>query len=121
MRDQKMQAQMRKGTLELCILLLLQNEPAYSSDIVTELKEADMIIVEGTIYPLLSRLKNSGYLSYQWQESTQGPPRKYYQITDLGLQYLKDLIEAWEAVVNSVNSLIEKNSHPAHREGWQTA
>ena len=71
-------SQMRKGMLEYCILLILHRAPAYATDIIQQLEEAMLIIVEGTLYPLLTRLKNDGLLSYQWQESTQGPPRKYY-------------------------------------------
>ena len=84
MNAENVKSQMRKGTLEYCILLLLKKEPAYTSDIIQKLQEAKLIVVEGTLYPLLTRLKNSELLSYQWIESTQGPPRKYYQLTEKG-------------------------------------
>ena len=78
MNAENVKSQMRKGILEYCILLLLKKEPAYTSDIIQKLQEAKLIVVEGTLYPLLTRLKNGGLLGYQWVESTQGPPRKYY-------------------------------------------
>lgn len=84
MNVDNVKSQMRKGMLEYCILLLLHRESAYSSDIIQKLKEARLIVVEGTLYPLLTRLKNDGLLSYEWVESTQGPPRKYYGLTPEG-------------------------------------
>ncbi|MBR5856771.1 MAG: PadR family transcriptional regulator, partial [Bacteroidales bacterium] len=81
-------AQMRKGVLEYCILSILKNNDAYASSIIAELKEARMIVVEGTLYPLLTRLKNQGLLNYRWEESTQGPPRKYYSLTAKGVEAL---------------------------------
>ena len=78
MKVDNVKSQMRKGMLEYCIMLLLHKEPAYASDIIQKLKEAQLIVVEGTLYPLLTRLKNDDLLSYEWVESTQGPPRKYY-------------------------------------------
>jgi PadR family transcriptional regulator PadR len=99
---------MRKGILEYCILLLLEKEPAYTSDIIQKLQEARLIVVEGTLYPLLTRLKNSGLLSYQWVESTQGPPRKYYQLTEDGAGFLKELEGAWQELNDTVN-LIKNN------------
>ena len=97
-------SQMRKGILEYCILLIINKKPVYVSDIIAELKEAHLIVVEGTLYPLLSRLKNGGLLSYQWQESVQGPPRKYYELTDEGRGFLQELESAW----NDVKRTIEK-------------
>ena len=91
MNAENVKSQMRKGTLEYCILLLLKKEPAYTSDIIQKLQEAKLIVVEGTLYPLLTRLKNSELLSYQWIESTQGPPRKYYQLTSKGEEFLGEL------------------------------
>ena len=102
MNAENVKSQMRKGTLEYCILLLLKKEPAYTSDIIQKLQEAKLIVVEGTLYPLLTRLKNSELLSYQWIESTQGPPRKYYQLTEKGELFLGEL-EAWEAMINHYN------------------
>lgn len=88
-------AQMRKGILEFCILSILSKGDAYVSDIINELKDSEMIVVEGTLYPLLTRQKNQGILSYRWEESTQGPPRKYYAITDKGKAVLAELDTAW--------------------------
>lgn len=98
-------SQMRKGMLEYCVLLLLRDRPAYASDIIQQLKEAQLLVVEGTLYPLLTRLKNDGLLSYAWQESTQGPPRKYYALTDLGETFLSGLDTAWTELSNTVNHL----------------
>ena len=84
-------SQMRKGMLEYCILLLLKRAPAYASDIIRQLQEAELLVVEGTLYPLLTRLKKDGLLSYEWQESTQGPPRKYYALTKEGEDFLMGL------------------------------
>lgn len=98
-------SQMRKGMLEYCILLLLKRQPAYASDIIQQLKEAELLVVEGTLYPLLTRLKKDGLLAYEWQESTQGPPRKYYRLTDEGLQFLGELDLAWTEISNTVNYL----------------
>jgi PadR family transcriptional regulator, regulatory protein PadR len=96
-------AQMRKGILEYCILSVLSRNSCYASDIIKELKEARVIIVEGTLYPLLTRQKNAGLLSYRWEESQQGPPRKYYELTDAGRTYLLDLDNSWQELVDSVN------------------
>jgi PadR family transcriptional regulator, regulatory protein PadR len=96
-------AQMRKGILEYCILSILSRNSCYASDIIKELKEAKVIVVEGTLYPLLTRQKNAGLLSYRWEESPQGPPRKYYELTPEGKEYLKDLDNSWEELVESVN------------------
>jgi PadR family transcriptional regulator, regulatory protein PadR len=99
------QAQMRKGILEYCILLLLSKHDLYASDIINRLKVAKMIVVEGTLYPLLTRQKNAGLLSYRWEESTQGPPRKYYSITDQGNMFLDELNRSWNELIESVNTL----------------
>ena len=96
-------AQMRKGILEYCILSVLSRNSCYASDIIKELKEAKVIVVEGTLYPLLTRQKNAGLLSYRWEESQQGPPRKYYELTQQGKEYLADLDKSWEELVESVN------------------
>ena len=96
-------AQMRKGILEYCILSVLSRNSCYASDIIKELKEAKVIVVEGTLYPLLTRQKNAGLLSYRWEESQQGPPRKYYALTPEGKDYLADLDKSWEELVESVN------------------
>lgn len=98
-------AQMRKGILEYCILSILGKKDFYTSDIIKALKENDLIVVEGTLYPLLTRQKNAGLLNYRWEESTQGPPRKYYSLTEIGRSYLKEMDESWDALINSVNSI----------------
>ena len=98
-------SQMRKGMLEYCVLLLLRRRSLYASDIIQRLKEADLLVVEGTLYPLLSRLKNDGLLAYEWQESTQGPPRKYYMLTADGERFLSELDTAWGEIANTVNIL----------------
>ena len=98
-------AQMRKGVLEYCILCILDKREAYASVIIDELKAANMIVVEGTLYPLLIRQKNQGLLTYRWEESTQGPPRKYYCITDKGREQLRDMDTAWQEMVQAINKL----------------
>ena len=98
-------AQMRKGILEYCILSILAKKDLYTSDIIGALKENDLIVVEGTLYPLLTRQKNAGLLNYRWEESTQGPPRKYYGLTEIGRTYLKELDESWDALIKSVKSI----------------
>ena len=102
MKVDNVKSQMRKGMLEYCIMLLLHKEPSYASDIIQKLKEAQLIVVEGTLYPLLTRLKNDDLLSYEWVESTQGPPRKYYTLTDKGREYLATLDEAWDELVGQI-------------------
>ena len=98
-------AQMRKGILEYCILSILAKNYLYTSDIIRALKENDLIVVEGTLYPLLTRQKNAGLLNYRWEESTQGPPRKYYSLTEIGRTYLKELDDSWDALIKSVKSI----------------
>lgn len=98
-------AQMRRGILEYCILLILSREDAYAPRIISELKQADMIVVEGTLYPLLARLKNQGLLSYRWQESPQGPPRKYYELTDKGREALELLDSSWNTMVEQIDAI----------------
>ncbi len=98
-------AQMRKGILEYCILSVLKRGEAYPSDLLQELKEAQLIVVEGTIYPILTRLKNEGLLNYRWEESSQGPPRKYYTLTPEGKIFLKELNKSWNELSNAVKQL----------------
>ena len=98
-------SQMRKGLLEYCILSILDKREAYASVIIEELKSVGMIVVEGTLYPLLIRQKNQGLLAYRWEESTQGPPRKYYVITDKGRAQLAEMDAAWKELVDSINTL----------------
>ena len=102
-------AQMRKGVLEYCILAILKDGEAYTSDLLLALKQAKMIVVEGTIYPLLTRLKNSGLLEYRWEESTSGPPRKYYQLTPNGVAFLNELNETWLELNQAVSTLTNPN------------
>ncbi|MBN2073807.1 MAG: PadR family transcriptional regulator [Actinobacteria bacterium] len=106
---ENVKAQMRKGVLELCILSILSKGDAYATDILNKLKESRLIVVEGTIYPLLSRQKNMGLLSYRWEESTQGPPRKYYVLTDKGREGLHELENSWKDLVDCVNSILTNN------------
>lgn len=101
-------AQMRKGVLEFCILSILSKGDAYATDILNKLKESQLIVVEGTLYPLLSRQKNSGLLSYRWEESTQGPPRKYYALTEQGNEALKELESSWRELIDAVDSILKK-------------
>ncbi|MGN0047688.1 MAG: PadR family transcriptional regulator [Bacteroides sp.] len=98
-------SQMRKGMLEYCIMLLLHKEPAYASDIIQKLKEAKLIVVEGTLYPLLTRLKKDDLLGYEWVESTQGPPRKYYRLTEKGEEILRELELSWRELNETVEHL----------------
>lgn len=106
---ENVKAQMRKGVLEFCILSILSKNDAYATDILNKLKESELIVVEGTLYPLLSRQKNAGLLSYRWEESTQGPPRKYYTITEKGKEVLKELDAAWKNLIDAVDSIVNKN------------
>lgn len=99
---------MRRGLLEFMILLAISKNESYSSDIITTLKKADLIVVEGTLYPLLSRLKTAGFLSYSWKESDSGPPRKYYTLTDQGTQTLKRMKKTWSNLESSIKSLTKK-------------
>lgn len=105
MNVDNVKAQMRKGILEYCILSILSRSDAYATQIITELKNSDMIVVEGTLYPILTRQKNQGLLSYRWEESPQGPPRKYYAITDIGRQYLSAMDSAWEDFVTQTQKI----------------
>ena len=105
MNTDNAKSQMRKGMLEYCVLLLLSRQASYATDIIAQLKEAELIVVEGTLYPVLSRLKKDGLLSYQWQESTQGPPRKYYELTEDGRTALQELNNAWVQLTRTVDLL----------------
>ncbi len=98
-------AQMRKGVLEYCIMLIIGNNEVYASDIIEEMKASHLLVVEGTLYPLLTRLKNEGLLQYQWIESQQGPPRKYFKLTDKGIEYLQALENGWNDLVESVEKI----------------
>ena len=98
-------AQMRIGILEFCILLIIAQQDAYVQDIINKLKASKMLVVEGPIYPLLTRLKNTGLLAYRWEESTQGPPRKYYNITENGRKVLQELEASWNELTEAISSL----------------
>ena len=100
-------AQMRKGVLEMCILSIISKEEIYTSDILKKLKEAELIVVEGTLYPLLTRLKNGDLLEYTWKESTSGPPRKYFSITPEGTDFLKELQTSWKQLSKSVTKALK--------------
>jgi len=110
MKIENTKAQMRKGVLEYCILSILQGRDAYTNEILSHLKEAKLLVVEGTVYPLLTRLKNAGLLSYRWEESLSGPPRKYYALTETGILFLKELNTTWADLVNSVHTVTSKKS-----------
>jgi PadR family transcriptional regulator PadR len=101
-------SQMRKGLLEYCILSIIHQNEAYASDILDQLKSANLVVVEGTVYPLLTRMKNEGLLSYRWQESTEGPPRKYYALTSDGETLLAQLDEEWRAICQSISHITNK-------------
>lgn len=105
MKLENTKAQMRKGILEYCILEILSKKNAYAPDIIEEMKKAKMIVVEGTLYPLLTRLKNAGMLSYRWEESQQGPPRKYYELTETGTEILSEMEESWTEIVEAVETI----------------
>ncbi|MET3977865.1 PadR family transcriptional regulator PadR [Mucilaginibacter sp. UYP25] len=100
------QTQMRKGILEYCILSVIAKGEIYASDIIAELKKARLLVVEGTLYPLLTRLKNNGLLSYNWVESTSGPPRKYYVLSDEGRKVLEQLDGTWKELAFAVETAI---------------
>lgn len=102
------QTQMRKGILEYCILAIISRGEIYASDIIAELKAAKLLVVEGTLYPLLTRLKNNGLLSYNWVESTSGPPRKYYQLTPEGLVLLRQLDKTWQELSFAIEISLKK-------------
>lgn len=108
------QSQMRRGILEFCILSVIRRGEAYPSDIVEEMKAAKMLVLEGTLYPLLTRLKNAGMLTYRWVESNSGPPRKYFSLTEQGIAFYKELEDTWNELAFAVNSLKnKKESLPA--------
>ena len=102
-------AQMRKGVLEYCILAMLKHKDGYVAELLDGLKTAELLVVEGTVYPLLTRLKNDGLLNYRWEESTSGPPRKYYALTEIGKQFLTELNGTWGELSNAVNTITNQN------------
>jgi len=107
MKVEKTNAQMRKGVIELCVLSVIADKEVYTSDILAEMKEAELLVVEGTVYPLLMRLKNDGILKYKWEESQSGPPRKYYSLTEEGGKVLEELTSNWKSLNKSVNKLLK--------------
>ena len=108
MKIENTKSQMKKGILEYCILSIINLREVYPSEVIKELKNAELIVVEGTIYPLLTRLKNAELLSYRWQESTSGPPRKYYSITKKGKEFLEGLESTWLNISKSVENITKK-------------
>lgn len=110
MHIENTQSQMRKGILEYCILSIISRGPVYATDILNELKSAHLIVVEGTLYPLLTRMKNAGLLQYEWKESVQGPPRKYFSLTISGTIFLQQLHQTWAELSHSVNIATSKPS-----------
>lgn len=106
-KNTELSAQMKKGVLEYCILAIINGKEVYATDILNQLKDANLLVVEGTLYPLLTRMKNNNYLTYQWKESSSGPPRKYFQITELGIQFLDELDASWRELVQSVSLLTQ--------------
>lgn len=108
------QTQLRKGILEFAILLVISRGEVYASDILTQLKDAGLLIVEGTLYPLLSRLRRDGYLEYRWEESQAGPPRKYYQLTESGKESLSSLEKAWKEISRSIAALQTSSKSKHH-------
>ncbi len=108
MNMDNIQVQLRKGVLELCILNIISRGEVYTSDMIQELTQAKMMVVEGTLYPLLTRLKNTGYLDYKWVESPSGPPRKYYMLTETGSRFLNELGNTWLEMSSSVSQIMTK-------------
>ena len=110
MKIENTQAQMRKGVLDYCVLSILLAHEAYPSDIIDRLNDANLIVVEGTLYPLLTRLQNAGLLTYRWEESKSGPPRKYYKLTEVGDKFLAELDSTWEDLVLAVKKTTKKTN-----------
>ena len=108
MNIENTKAQMRKGVLEFCILSVLKDKEAYTSEILDTLKNAKLLVVEGTVYPLLTRLKNDGLLNYRWEESLSGPPRKYYDLTEIGHTFLNELNGTWTELSDAVNLITKQ-------------
>ncbi len=118
---QNTQSQMRKGVLEFCILSIIQKGEVYPSDIVEQMKTANLHILEGTLYPLLTRLKNAGLLNYRWVESVSGPPRKYFVLTEEGDKAFTVLLKTWNEMTSSVNQLTQNNNPIANEEASQAS
>ena len=105
MEKDNIKVQMRKGVMDYCVLAILANGDSYAPAIISELKKAEMIVVEGTLYPTLTRMKNAGFLTYRWEESPQGPPRKYYTLTEAGREHLALLDESWNTLVEQISTI----------------
>ncbi len=110
MNIENTQSQMRKGILEFCILSIIKRGEVYPSDIIEEMRKSRMLLLEGTLYPLLTRLKNAGLLTYRWVESSSGPPRKYFSLTEAGLAFYEELQKTWEEMVASVDQVTKGNN-----------
>ena len=120
MKVENTQVQMRKGILEFCILNIISRGEVYASDMLEELTSAKIMVVEGTLYPLLTRLRKAGLVDYKWVESTSGPPRKYYKLTDNGKDFLSKLDATWEELMNSTNKIISnKDAKSKTRKKWK--
>ncbi|MFT3902709.1 MAG: PadR family transcriptional regulator [Niabella sp.] len=109
MNIENTQSQMRKGILEFCILSVIKKGEAYPSDIIEEMKQSGLSILEGTLYPLLTRLKNAEMLTYRWEESASGPPRKYFSLTEKGMAFYQELNQTWNELSNAVNALTNQH------------
>ncbi len=117
MNIENTQSQMRKGVLEFCILSIIQRGEAYPSDIIEEMKKANLNILEGTLYPLLTRLKNADLLNYRWVESSGGPPRKYFSLTEKGAAFYKDLENTWREMADGVERVIDSQGIGSREQG----
>ena len=104
-------SQMRKGVLEFCILSIIKAGEAYPSDIIDTMKSANLSILEGTLYPLLTRLKNAEFLTYRWVESNSGPPRKYFSLTEKGAKFYEELEATWQELAGAVETITSKNNN----------
>jgi PadR family transcriptional regulator PadR len=120
MNIENTQSQMKKGVFEFCILSIIRRGEAYPSDIIEEMKKANLNILEGTLYPLLTRLKNADLLSYRWVESPSGPPRKYFLLTDKGLAFYGELEETWRSMSDAVEKVIQSKGQATRDEPAQT-
>lgn len=118
MEVENTRSQMRKGVLEFCILSIIKRGEAYPSDIIEEMKKSNLNIFEGTLYPLLTRLKNAGLLTYRWVESSSGPPRKYFSLTEKGDEFYKELDNTWHELANAVHSITQKNGSSTETENF---
>jgi PadR family transcriptional regulator PadR len=120
MNIENTQSQMRKGVLEFCILSVIKRGEVYPSDIIEEMKKANLNLLEGTLYPLLTRLKNADLLTYRWVESSSGPPRKYFSLTDKGAAFYKELEQTWNEMVSSVEAVTSQKGQPSAETPGET-